>query len=198
MLKKSFFKALLITSGYLLLFNFCSCDKEYSYEGGALPDTIPVPPVHDTIPSPASTFPSCAECSNLSSSPTLFWSFKFDTSSLCGSVTNAVITPDRNGFTFFGPSTCSVDSGLIMTVFVDPDTLNSNKTNITTINATLEYYDNTSNTDVFFATRHLITFKIESYDHASGLTKGSFEGSVKTRDSSLVAVTNGKFSIQFR
>ncbi|MEP7251807.1 MAG: hypothetical protein ABI683_05480 [Ginsengibacter sp.] len=198
MLQKLFYKAVLVSLGYLLLFHLYGCEKEYSYEGGPLPDTIPLPPIHDTIPAPASTFPSCIECSNISSAPILFWSFKFDTSSLCGSITNSVITPGRNGFTFFGPSTCSVDSGLIMTVFLDPDTLNSDRTNVTTNNATLEYYDNTSPNDVFVAKQHLLNFTIESYTHASGLTKGTFKGFVKTRDSSLVPISNGKFVIQFQ
>lgn len=175
-----------------------SCTKEYSYEGGLPVDTIPAP-IHDTVPTPGNTFfPSCDACAPGNNSATLYWSFKYDAAFLCGSVTNSVITPERNGFTFFGPSTCSLDTGLIMTVFLDNDALNMDKANIITDHASLEYYDNTTTSDVFISTRHLISFTIASYVHNTGIATGTFNGLVKRRDSTLAPITNGKFTIQFR
>lgn len=171
--------------------------KEYSYEGGPAIDTIPIP-THDTTMKPGNSFPFCQGCTSINTPMTLFWSFRYDTSLLCGSVTNSVITPERNGFTFFGPSTCSLDTGLVMTVFLDPDALDMDKLNITTNNVALQYYDNTTFSDIFISNRHLISFTIDSYIHNSGITKGTFEGLVKRKDSTLIAITDGKFTIQFK
>ncbi|MEO8568023.1 MAG: hypothetical protein ABI419_02765 [Ginsengibacter sp.] len=171
--------------------------KEYSYEGGPLIDTIPAP-THDTTVKPGTTFPFCAGCSSVNTSTVLFWSFKYDTSLLCGSITNSVITPARSGFTFFGPSTCSSDTGLVMTVFLDTDSLNRDRLHITSNNASLEYYDNTVSSDIFISNHHSISFTIDSYVHNTGIATGTFNGLVKTKDSSLIVITDGKFTIQFK
>ncbi len=197
MLRKFLYKSFLILVTYLQVAGFYSCSKEYSYEGGLPVDTIPIP-INDTIVKPVNNFPFCPGCNSINTSAALFWSFRYDTSLLCGSITNSVITPDRNGFTFFGPSTCSLDTGLIMTVFLDPDSLNMDRLNITTSNASLEYYDNTTLSDMFISNRHLLSFTIESYVHNSGIAKGTFTGMVKNKDSTLTPISNGKFTIQFK
>ncbi len=171
--------------------------KEYSYEGGPHNDTIPIPQ-NDTIIKPANGFPFCSGCGSPNAPAILSWSFKYDGTLLCGTVTNSVITPERNGFTFFGPSTCSLDTGLVMTVFLDLDTLNGDRLNITTNSVALEYYDNTTLTNIFISNRHSISFTIESYVHATGIAKGSFKGYVKTKDSTQASITAGKFAIQFK
>ncbi len=197
MLRKLLYKTAVIFIIYLQVSSFAGCTKEYSYEGGPVADTISLPQP-DTILKPAFSLPSCEGCSNMNAPASLFWSFKFDTSLLCGTITNSVITPERNGFTFFGPSTCSIDTGLVMTVFLVNDSLNRNKLKVTSDNASLEYYDNTTQTDVFIASHHLISFTIDSYVHATGIAIGTFTGHVKTRNGTLIPITNGKFTIQFK
>ncbi len=197
MLRKSFYKIFILITICVQVSGFYSCTKEYSYEGGLAIDTIPAP-IHDTIPKPVNNFPSCPACSSVNTSDTLFWSFKYNAALLCGSVTNSVITPERNGFTFFGPSKCSLDTGLVMTVFLDPVALDMDKLNINSTNVALEYYDNTTLSDIFISNRHLLSFTIDSYVHGKGIAKGSFEGNVKLKDGTLKPITDGKFTIHFK
>lgn len=197
MLRKFLYKSFIILIICLQVAGFYGCMKEYSYEGGPPVDTIPIP-VHDTTVKPVNIFPFCPGCSSLNTSTALYWSFRYDTSLLCGSVTNSVITPDRDGFTFFGPSTCSLDTGLVMTVFLEHDSLNMDKLNITTTSTALEYYDNTTLSDIFTAKLHLISFTIDSYVHNTGIAKGTFKGYVKTKDNTLAPISDGQFTIQFK
>ncbi len=198
MLRRFLYKSSIILIIYIQVSGLYGCMKEYSYEGGPGTDPIVVPP-HDTVVNPPKNgLPFCAGCNNANASADLFWSFRYDTSLLCGSVTNSVITPDRDGFTFFGPSTCSLDTGLVMTVFLSPEALNTDKLNITTTNVSLEYYDNTGFSDVFVSNHHLISFTIGSYVHSSGIARGTFEGLVKAKDNTLVPISQGKFTIQFK
>ncbi len=178
---------------YIQISVFSGCAKEYSYEGGPLIDTIPQA---DTTADPVH-FPSCDRCGGVTTAD-LFWNFRYDGSLLCGSITNAVITPERNGFTFFGPSYCSIDSGLIMTVFLDADSLNADKSNIKTNHASLEYYDNTTLSDVFTSSRPSISFIIDSYTHSTGIAKGTFNGTATLKDGTQLTITAGKFAIQFK
>ncbi len=197
MLRKFLYKTFIILIIYIQVSGFYGCTKEYSYEGGPAIDTIPIP-AHDTTVKPVYSFPFCPGCSSINTTKALFWSFRYDTSLLCGSVTNSVITPERNGFTFFGPSTCSSDTGLVMTVFLDPVALDMDKLNITCTNVALEYYDNTTLSDILISNRHLISFTIDSYVHNTGIAKGTFEGYVKIKDSTLTKINDGKFTIQFK
>ncbi len=178
---------------YIELISFSGCIKEYSYEGEPANHTIPI---DDTgFRSPIS-FPFCAGCRQ--DFILTGWNFKYDTSLLCGSVTNAVITPERNGFTFFGPSACSADTGLVMTVFLDSDALNKDKSNITTNNVIFQYYDNTTFSDIFISGRFSVSFTIDTYEHATGIVKGRFNGNVKTKDSTAAAIMDGKFAIKLQ
>lgn len=197
MLRKFLHKTFIILIIYIQVAGFYGCMKEYSYEGGPAIDTIPLP-INDTTVKPVNSFPFCPGCSSVNSSTSLLWSFRYDTSLLCGSITNSVITPERNGFTFFGPSTCSTDTGLVMTVFLDLDTLNSNKSNITTNKVILEYYDNTDTSDILISIRHSILFTINTYDHETGIAKGTFTGVVKTKDSTQTSIMAGSYAIQFK
>ena len=197
MLRKTLHKAFIILIIYLQVLGFYGCTKEYSYEGGAAPDPTPAP-IYDTIVTTGISLPYCDGCKGINTSATLSWSFMYDTTLLCGSVTNSVITPERNGFTFFGPSTCSLDTGLVMTVFLDTDSLETDRSHIITTHVALEYYDNTTMSDIFISNKHLISFTIESYTHSTGIATGTFAGQVRLKDNTFKAITNGKFHIQFR
>ena len=197
MLRKILYRTFIILTIYIQVSGFYGCTKEYSYEGGPAIDTIPVP-ILDTAIKPGTNFPFCPGCRSINTSTSLFWSFKYDTSLLCGSITNSVITPERSGFTFFGPSTCSSDTGLVMTVFLNTDSLNRDKFHITSNNASLEYYDNTVSSDILISNHHSISFTIDSYVHNTGIATGTFNGLVKTKDSTLIAIKDGKFTIQFK
>ena len=200
MLSKQLYIICLIFILYLMLPGMYGCVKEYSYEAGPINNTIPVIdtiPIEDTI-RPLISFPFCAGCSNTGDFILSTWSYKYAGSILCGSVTNAVITPERNGFTFFGPSACSADTGLVMTVFLDAEALDRDQSNITTNLVTFQYYDNTTLSDIFNSGLRSVSFTIDTYIHATGIAKGRFTGNVRTKDSTAVPIIDGKFAIQFK
>ncbi|CAN5339217.1 hypothetical protein BH20BAC1_BH20BAC1_15720 [soil metagenome] len=178
------------------LFAQSGCKKEYSYEGGALIDTIPAGPT-DTLFIPPLTLPSCNECELNPDTDSTYWNLIFDNKILCGKITRAIGTSDKTGFTFFGPSKCSLDTGLVMSVALRIDTLNKNLSNVISNNVALEYYDNTTQTNFFQSMRQSITFKMKSYDHITGMASGSFSGTVILKDNSIAEVLNGNFVIRF-
>ena len=177
---------------------FSGCIKEYSYEGGPLQDTVHDSIPFDTFPGQAIVFPVCTECKNPDDSSTSEWNFKYDTSFLCGNITAAIIAPDRNGFTFFGPSACSTDTGLVMTVYLGAYFLDTDKLNITTNKVIFEYYDNVAPSDIFI-TAELAGFSltIDTYEYATGIAKGRFSGYVPAKNGGLVQIKNGEFRVKF-
>lgn len=194
MLRKLLNIVCIIVIIYLAQAGFSGCIKEYSFEGERpINNTIPIP---GTTVKPRISFPFCAGCRNIDDFILTGWSFKYDTSILCGTVTDAVITPDRNGFTFFGPSACSRDTGLVMTVFLNSGALDSDKFNVTPNRVALEYYDNTTHSDIFVSSRLSVSFTIDTYEHATGMANGRFSGNVRTKDSTVVAIMDGKFKIK--
>lgn len=175
------------------------CTKEYSYEGSPIGDThTDTLPVGDSTIKPILAFPECAECKTTTDGSGIFWNFKYDTSLLCGNITNAVITPERTAFTFFGPSTCSLDTGLVMTVYLDADTLNRDKSNIMAGKAFLDYYDNVSGQPIFLSDQQqIISLTISSYEHATGIAKGTFSGRAFTKENAVALIKEGNFEIKF-
>ena len=171
------------------------CEKDYSYEGGPVQvDSIIAP---GTPGDSAMPFPSCAAC-NLNNTQSMTWSFKVGNSSLCGEVTNAVLSPDRDALTFFGPSFCSADSGLIITAYFDNQLLNADKHNIVASRAILQYYDNIGPSNVLVSKApDVFNLTIERFTHQTGIATGSFGGFVRMENGAAVKVDTGKFNIQF-
>ncbi len=180
------------------LVNLSGCAKEYSYEGGPVQDTLNDTIPLDTIPKKAINFPFCELCNESNETLLSTWGFKYDTFFLCGNITAALIAPDKQGFTFFGPSACSIDTGLVMTVYLGSP-LDSDSSDITSHQVIFEYYDNTTLTDIFM-TDHLGPFSltIDSYEYATHIAKGRFSGNVPAKNGDVVTITDGKFQIQFK
>ena len=203
MIRKLFYILLAIT-----LYNFASmsisgCAKEYSYEGGPGPDTIP--PITDTSPPIDDTtsvlnLPVCDACKITADTSGYTWNFEYNSNKLCGNITDAIITPERHGFTFFGPSACSLDTGIVFTVYLkDGDTLNRNRTNIFTDDVYFEYYDNVSDIDVFASDlTNRVGLTIANYDDATGTAIGTFSGVATTKLNSIAIINNGNFTIKFK
>jgi hypothetical protein len=97
-----------------LVFKSTGCAKEYSFEGMAVDSALVTVP--DTIVS-APFIPSCVACQSINMLPDSTWIFQVDGSVLCGTAEKALIAIERTAFTFFGPSSCSPDSGFIISVF---------------------------------------------------------------------------------
>lgn len=187
----------------LAITGIAGCAKEFSYEGGPPPDTLP--PIVDTPPPINDTtilidLPICDACKITADTSGYTWDFQYNSNKLCGNITDAVITPDRHAFTFFGPSACSLDTGIVFTVYLKAgDTLNANRSNVFTNDVYFEYYDNVSTVDVFESNRtNRIGLMITNYDHAKGIATGTFSGIASTKFGTTAAIDNGNFSIKFR
>ncbi len=173
------------------------CVKEYSYEGG-LNDTSVIPPVDTSIIQDSVDetliFPICVSCTGKDDFYEEKWSFSYDTNFFCGNVTNAVVTPTRDGFTFFGPSACSNDSGLIISAFLSNATLTQDLENITTTQVALEYYDNISGDDIMYSDPSLnLSLTILSYNHTTRIARGTFSGYVFSKNKEVIKIRDGKF-----
>lgn len=179
----------------VFLLNIQGCIKEYSYEGAPI-DTASEPGTTDTVAS----IPIYSQCSLCEKNPDYKsgkWSFSIDTFNFCGTITNAVMLKERTAFTFFGPSACSADTGLVFTCSLNKpfDTLASN---IIVDQVTLRYYNRAGTMDMFDADGTLGFFLIiKSYSKATGIMKGIFSGDVDTDRHNHAHFANGKFEIQF-
>jgi hypothetical protein len=170
-----------------------SCKKEYSFEGSRpyiRADTIkPILPPVPWI---------CLSCIGKDAQIEDKWSFYNDGSFLCGDIDTAiVITPERNGFTFFGPSSCSADSGMVFTVFLNGEVLNKDLRNLTTQNIAFYYYDNIGHTFPYASRRNNpFTFTIESYIHQTHVAIGTFSGPVIKPNGTGSVISSGKFKVK--
>ena len=152
---------------------FFSCKKEYSYEGGNT--TIIVDTGTTNIPRPY-ICPSCIGSDNFIEGK---WSFYNGSDFYCGSIDTAIAAPARNGFTFFGPSACSTDSGLVLTINTEPAFLSQDVFNSTTTKVGMYYYDNAAQTYPFITQPGFqFSVTIESYIHQTRLMTGRFSGIV--------------------
>jgi hypothetical protein len=179
-----------------------SCIKEYSYEGGPT-DTLDTIPVIDTLlPDSADTsapivFKYCDACNGQSGYILGTWNFKYDTSIFCGSITRAIISVEKTAFTFFGPSACSLDTGLIMSVYLN-EPLIADAENITSPHAYFQYYNNKGTQNIFESSDSIpIILTIEKYTHSTGIATGHFSGLAKSDRNTKVKIRDGKFMIQF-
>ena len=166
------------------------CAKEYSYEGGPLP-------AKDTVIQAAPKPWVCPGCIGKDVFSDSHWSLYADSTFYCGIIDTAIVTPERNGFTFFGPSTCSIDSGMVITVNLTPIVLNQDLFNVTVSNVGFYYYDNTTQTYAL-VTRSGIPFSItiESYIHQTKVATGTFSGFVFRRNGAMVNLNRAKYKVK--
>ncbi len=199
MIKKLLYNLLFFFALYAILFAL-GCKKEYSYEGGAIQNypILPDSTIAGDTTQIINTIPNCDGCNSIDEAVDLKWSFKVGNSSLCGNVTRGVLSPDGDGMTFFGPSTCSRDSGLIITAFFSGQVLNHDQNNLTASRASLEYYDNITMSDVLHSKRpNIFSLTIDNYVHQTGVVTGTFYGSVLDKNGKIIKVESGKFSARF-
>lgn len=203
MIRKLFYILFVSVLCNLALTSISGCAKEYSYEGGPGPDSIPpvidtLPPIDDTTTS--FNLPVCDACKITADTSAYTWNFVYGSNKLCGTITDAVITQDRHAFTFFGPSACSLDTGIVFTVYLKAgDTLNVNRTNVFTNDVFFEYYDNVSGVDIFFSDRtYRMSLTITNYDDATGIATGTFSGAATNKLGATAIIDSGNFTFKFR
>ncbi|MBC7867415.1 MAG: hypothetical protein H7X88_07765 [Gloeobacteraceae cyanobacterium ES-bin-316] len=178
----------------LVLLLSVSCQKEiyWDREFIALPvDSIPA------IDDPGA-LPGCASCLRPDTSNTFTWSFKTRNAQLCGEVDTAIINLDRTALTFYGPSSCGQDSGLIFTVYLTPSGLNKDTSNLKAPYAAFYYYNTGAPYVLLSKTSQSFNFTISSYVHATRIATGTFSGFGYRQDGRAVEVSSGKFKIRLR
>lgn len=175
-----------------LLISF-SCSKEVSFEGGGTPS--PVDTIHPMPP--PSEFPVCAACATNNGTALSTWTFKSGNSVFCGKADTAIINLERNAFTFFGPSSCSKDSGMVITVYLEGDSLNRDITNLTSSHNAFYYYDRVAPSYIFISQANsLFTVTITSYNHQSRIATGTFHGNVIRANGNGAGIESGKFTVK--
>ncbi|MEP6713746.1 MAG: hypothetical protein ABJA37_15065 [Ferruginibacter sp.] len=176
----------------IVLLHTSGCTKEYSYEWEAF-----VPAPRDTVVPPKPEFPLCSLCKVGAPLQEGKWSFKTGNSFLCGEITDGIITSDKSAFTFFGPSACSEDSGLVITAYPAPVTLETDMFNLTITKTAFFYYDHNATYNIFIsrpATPFTVT--IQSYISATGIATGTFNGTVYKANGEIAHIDEGKFKVK--
>jgi hypothetical protein len=179
----------------LLLLQTAGCKKEYSFEGGDLivqKDSILLPTV------PVNNIPGCTTCSIADELLLGKWNFKTGNAFLCGSVTAAGMIAEKTAFTFFGPSACSNDTGLVMTIYL-PVSLDRDRFNIPISKAAFYYYDNNSTRDILISLQTApFSATIKSFIFDTGIATGTFSGTVFKANGDTTFVTEGNYKIKLR
>lgn len=186
-------KFFLLTTLLWLLISF-SCSKEYSFESGATPP--PVDTIHPPPPPPPSV-PFCPACTSVTEPDLDEWSFKSGSWKVCGNSDSAIALGNRTAFTFFGPSACSVDTGMAITIYLNTDTLNRDLHNLTNNRAAFYCYERVTPSYIFMSqSSSNFTATITSYDHNAHTISGTFSGNVMRSDGSGAGVESGKFKVK--
>ncbi len=179
----------------LLLLQTVGCKKEYSYEGGNLivqKDSILLPTV------PVNNIPGCTTCNVTDELLLGKWNFKTGNAFLCGSVTAAGMIAEKTAFTFFGPSACSNDTGLVMTIYL-PLSLDRDRFNIPISKVAFYYYDNNSTKDILISLQAApFSATIKSFIFETGIATGTFNGTVFKSNGDTAFVNEGNYKIKLR
>ena len=174
---------------YMLLQQF-GCAKDYSFEGA---DTLQN---KDTIiPAAIINLPGCIGCIETDQLTPGKWSFKIGNTYACGILDNSGFIGTNTTFTFFGPSACSIDTGIVMTVYL-PIPFNEDRFNVTSRQAAFYYYDHNGTKDIFIS--HLpgvFTVSVQSYLHATRIATGTFEGTVYKPNGDTSYIKEGRFKV---
>lgn len=187
--------AILIPAAFLLLL-LTMCARETSYESGA------IPPRTDTVHSggsgggggSAGQPGTCSACIGNDVQAENKWSLHAGPQLYCGKIDTLIVLGERNTFTFFGPSSCSTDSGMVATVYLDGFKLDHDITSQTVNRASFFYYDHVTPSYMLISrAAQPFTFTIDEYNHTTRLMRGTFSGIAFTTNGTSVQVTGGKF-----
>lgn len=182
----------------VVLLAISGCIKEYSYEGGVIPPSVVDTSQPPMLPPTGTNLPECSFCnSNRDNYEEKRWSFKIGDSLQCGPMDTAILAPGRDAFTFFGPSSCSPITGMVVTVYLDNNILNKDQRNLVLTKVIFTYHTlglpkyllSTQRGSLFYLT-------ITSYDHQTKMTTGTFNGEVLSADGTLLQVNSGKFKVK--
>ena len=197
--KLYYFLAILFFLPILLVQN-TGCHKEYSYEGSDTTATI----VRDSVrPAPGpivKEFPDCSLCDINSELSVGQWNFKAGNSFLCGGVTNSGFIGgfSKTDFTLFGPSACSIDTGLVISAYLSVP-LDRDRANLTTSRAAFYYYDHHAPKDIFISLEtEPFSVTVQSFVYETGIVTGTFSGIVYRANGDTAHIVDGKFKVKLK
>jgi hypothetical protein len=184
---------LLLSLPIVLLLN-TRCAKEYSFEGARV-DTLSTGGGDTLVSQIPTSFPQCSLCDPSSPVTLGHWSFKTGNAYQCGTFTNSGFFSgfEKTNFTFFGPSACSIDTGIVVSVYL-PVALDRDQFNLTTEQAAFYYYDHNAPADIF-QSNHTAIFSVtvQSFIYATGIATGTFSGTVFTASGDTAYITEGQY-----
>lgn len=177
----------------LLLLQNTRCAKEYSFEGAKV-DTLTTgtgDTVISQIPTPSS---QCNLCNPADQILLGHWSFKTGNVYQCGTFTNSGFFSglSKTAFTFFGPSACSIDTGIVVSVYL-PVALTSDQFNLTTEQTAFYYYAHNAPDILASRPTSIFSVTVQSFINATGIVTGTFSGTVFTANGDTATVTEGQF-----
>ena len=115
----------------------------------------------------------------------------------CGKADTAIVINNRTVFTFFGPSSCSIDTGMVITVYLENDTLNRDISNLITNKVAFYYYDHVAPSYILMSqTYSPFSVTLETYNHQTKLATGSFTGFALGPGNRFFQVNSGKFKVK--
>lgn len=125
------------------------------------------------------------------------WSFKAGNAFHCGPMDTALVDVNRTAFTFFGPSSCSSNTSMVVTVYMDNYTLTQDLNDVVFRRVDFRYTK-------WGAPKYLLVSQpgtpfnltIESYNHQTRMTVGTFSGYAYKGDGTLEFVESGKFKVK--
>ena len=178
-------------------FHQTGCAKEYSFEGA---DTIPTFDSIVITPPPAvnNHLSPCIFCKPTDEVAEGTWNFKTGNTYMCGNIADAGFIGTNRTFTFFGPSACSNDTGLVMTVYLSIP-FDEDKFNIKASHVAFYYYDHFSTQHLFISRQSPpFTLTIESYYAATRLATGTFKGVVYMPNNDTAFISEGRFKVRLK
>ena len=191
---KRYYPILLFFLLPVLLLQNTKCAKEYSFEGAKV-DTLSTgggDTVVSQIPTPSS---QCSLCNPSDPFVVGHWSFKTGNVYQCGTFTNSGFFngQSKTDFTFFGPSACSIDTGIVVSVYL-PVALDRDQFNLTTQQTAFYYYDHHATADIYDSRpTSVFSVTVQSFIYATGIATGTFSGTVFTANGDSATITEGRF-----
>ena len=192
MLKKKL-HSIVFYSIIFLLFHNSGCVKEYSRGRQVF-----VPPTVDSTPIvQVPDFPLCAACDGRDSYEESRWSFKAGDSFLCGIMDTAFANFERNAFTFFGPSACSSDTNMVISVYLESYSFDRDQRGLF-IPKVAFYFAKKGSSKFLLESQAGTPFSvtIESYDHQTKMVIGTFSGNAYKADGTSLSVHSAKFKVK--
>ncbi len=181
----------------ILWVSTAGCWKEYSFEGRDSTQIAPIPTTPAPLP-PASNFSSCSLCKETDTLKLGQWGFKAENTYLCGSATSSGFTGSYKYFSLFGPSACSADTGLVVSILV-PVPLTEDRFDINATEVDFYYYTRFSQTHLFNnRISNEISVSVHSYINSTSVAIGSFTGTVHRPNGQPIQITNGRFKVELR